>query len=561
MQQETNSATQITATRWIAAGFALTVLLMTSLVFFGLSRLNLISDTVDGIVNTELAAIESIYAMHSAARERSLVLNDITNTSDPFERDEMTQRFTELAGTFGEARRRLLNLPLSDKEKALLEKQRQFTNAAIPLQSQVIELVQTGKVDAAQRQLALHAVPAQNRVITVLKELLDQELDKSEVLAQKVHSERQHAHVFMISSGAGAILLTIAILFLVNRRMSGLVSQLMGTTGQLRIALKDIEYEKLAMDKHAIVSIADADGRITYVNEMLTKACGYSQGELIGQNHRLFKSDYHPPAFFEEMWKTILRGNVWQGELCNRAKDGSDCWMATTIVPFLDDTGRPYQYVAIRTDITKMKDAEKILLRDKEQLETLIQQRAGELAQVNKNLLAEIKRRQELEEDLRTLASTDKLTSILNRRALDDALRKEIERARRYRHPMALILFDIDHFKHVNDTFGHQVGDTVLSELARLVTGKIRVHDVFARWGGEEFVILGVSSDMDGCLRLAEKLRGIIENHPFPGIKKATCSFGVTVLRDDDTAVSLIKRVDEALYSAKQSGRNRVQAA
>lgn len=393
MQHTIKNTTRTIATRWITAGFALTVLLMISLIFFGLSRLNLISDTVDGIVNTELAAIESIYVMHSAARERSLVLNNITNTSDPFERDEMTQRFTELAGTFGEARRRLLNLPLSDKEKELLEKQRQFTNAAIPLQSQVIELVQAGKTDAAQRQLALNAIPAQNHVIAVLKELFDHELDKSETLAKKVRSERQHAHVFMISSGTGAILLTIAILFLVNHRMSGLVSQLMDTTGQLRMALKDIEYEKLAMDKHAIVSIADADGRITYVNDMLTKACGYSRDELIGQNHRLLKSDYHPPTFFEEMWKTILHGNVWQGELCNRAKDGSYCWMATTIVPFLDDTGRPCQYVSIRTDITNMKDAENILLRDKEQLEALVQERAGELAQVNKNLLTEIKRR------------------------------------------------------------------------------------------------------------------------------------------------------------------------
>lgn len=561
MQPEANNATQITATRWIAAGFALTILLMISLISFGLSRLNAISDTLDGIVNVELAAIESIYAMHSSARERSLVLNDITNTSDPFERDEMTQRFTELAGTFGEARRRLLNLSLSEKEKALLEKQRQFTNVAIPLQLQVIELIHAGEINAAQRQLALNAIPAQNRVIAVLKELLDHELDKSEALAEEVRSKRQQAYVFMLSSGVGAILLTIAILFSVNRRMSGLISQLMGTTGQLRTALKDIEYEKLAMNKHAIVSITDADGRITYVNEMLTKACGYSRDELIGQNHRLLKSDHHPPAFFEEMWKTILRGDVWQGELCNRAKNGSYCWMATTIVPFLDDAGQPYQYVAIRTDITNMKDAEKILLRDKEQLEVLIQERAGELTEANKNLLAEIKRRQELEEDLRTLASTDKLTGIFNRRALDEAIRKEIERAKRYRHPMSLILFDIDNFKNINDVFGHQVGDAVLSELSRLVGGKIRVHDVFARWGGEEFVILGVSSDMDGCLRLAEKLRGIIENHSFPDIGKMSCSFGVAVLHDDDTAVSLVKRADEALYRAKQGGRNRVQAA
>jgi len=130
---------------------------------------------------------------------------------------------------------------------------------------------------------------------------------------------------------------------------------------RLQTTLYEREREHLALDHHAIVSIADAAGNITYVNDKFCEISGYSRDELIGQNHRIIKSDMHPPAFYLELWQTIAGGRVWEGEVCNRRKDGGLYWVESTITPFLDGDGIPYQYVSIRTDITHVKATEALL--------------------------------------------------------------------------------------------------------------------------------------------------------------------------------------------------------
>jgi len=135
---------------------------------------------------------------------------------------------------------------------------------------------------------------------------------------------------------------------------------------RLQTTLYEREREHLALDHHAIVSIADAAGNITYVNDKFCEISGYTRGELLGQNHRIVKSGAHSPAFYQSLWGTISRGIVWQGELCNRRKDGSYYWVESTITPFLDSSGTPYQYVSMRTDITHVKAAEAALRRQSE---------------------------------------------------------------------------------------------------------------------------------------------------------------------------------------------------
>jgi PAS domain S-box-containing protein len=123
----------------------------------------------------------------------------------------------------------------------------------------------------------------------------------------------------------------------------------------------DLEALRATLDQHAIVSVADHAGRITYVNDRFCRISGYTRDELIGGNHRIVKSGVHPQAFYDAMWSTIAMGRTWQGEICNRRKDGGIYWVASTIVPFLDDKGVPEQYVSIRTDITELKRSQKTL--------------------------------------------------------------------------------------------------------------------------------------------------------------------------------------------------------
>jgi diguanylate cyclase (GGDEF)-like protein len=174
----------------------------------------------------------------------------------------------------------------------------------------------------------------------------------------------------------------------------------------------------------------------------------------------------------------------------------------------------------------------------------------------------QVRRRREVQEmaqALRFQATTDPLTGTYNRAKFDEALASEIARAKRYRRPFTLILFDIDHFKRVNDSYGHQAGDDVLVRLSAIAKETIRATDLLARWGGEEFVILATGQEGEtGCL-LAEKLRATVEATSFEYVGKVTCSLGVAQFVDSDSAESLIARADGALYRAKANGRNRAE--
>ena len=166
---------------------------------------------------------------------------------------------------------------------------------------------------------------------------------------------------------------------------------------------------------------------------------------------------------------------------------------------------------------------------------------------------------QDYNTQLEELFVTDKLTGLYNRHKLDDTLISELMRFKRYKTPLSIIIMDIDFFKSVNDTYGHQVGDEVLKNVAHLSKNALRSSDILGRWGGEEFLIICPETDLDSTYILAEKLRSILESHEFVNVGNITASFGVTTATIGASGDDLIAQADDALYKAKSKGRNGVE--
>jgi len=173
-------------------------------------------------------------------------------------------------------------------------------------------------------------------------------------------------------------------------------------------------------------------------------------------------------------------------------------------------------------------------------------------------LKKEIKKRKILEKELKKLSISDSLTGIFNRYKIETSLKQQISYSKRHYTPLSIIFFDIDHFKKINDTYGHKTGDFVLKEMSKLVKNNLREYDIFGRWGGEEFIIILPNTTLSKATLVAEKLKNVIEKHKFKYIDHLTCSFGVTEFITEDSLESFINRADTYMYEAKKRGRNLV---
>ncbi len=213
-------------------------------------------------------------------------------------------------------------------------------------------------------------------------------------------------------------------------------------------------------------------------------------------------------------------------------------------------------------DITQRKEAEEKLRqseqalfqrsKDLEMTNAMLEQQAQEMAQLAEDL-------HHAKEEVEVLAVTDRLTGLFNRLKLDQSFLSELDRSKRYGHPLSVVIFDLDHFKSVNDTFGHQAGDGVLIAVARILKDNSRTVDIPGRWGGEEFLVICPETNLSGAKALAEKNRQAIEACHFPEVGHITASFGIAQYTDGDSIEALTHRADKALYRAKRSGRNCVE--
>ena len=525
----------------VALGFTLIVLLVVLLLGYSAVGMRDVNQRVDRIVHKHSVSIELVHKMYVAARERSLLLAGIAMELDPFERDEKIMRYYGMASEFAAARQQYAAMQRSGREQAMLAQQAEYVAEIQPLQRQVIELALAEQRMEASRVLVQQAIPAQDRMLSVLNAMMEHEFAESRREAAAAEREAHGTLGFMLAGGLLVAMLSLATGVLVSRRMASLVaklgtrereargllanipdlvwykndaarlvwanhafeqatalagSDLAGKTEQdiwqagsgdcasddrqaldargtvsfdrtlataagetrqyslsrtpiydaggayqgmlcvardtserelmsrhLKSLLAEIETQQTALDQHAIVSIADLAGNILYVNNKFCEVSGYGREELIGQNHRLLKSGQHPQEFYDDMWITIASGRVWQGEVCNRRKDGGHYWVESTIVPFLDEHGLPQRYVSIRTDITPLKDLEQAMHTANEELGQRVNERTAELSAAKTELEADIAERKRsqaelegayrhLEEAQSHLLQSEKLASI-----------------------------------------------------------------------------------------------------------------------------------------------------
>lgn len=270
------------------------------------------------------------------------------------------------------------------------------------------------------------------------------------------------------------------------------------------------------IDEYIITSTTDANGIIMDVSKAYCMICGYRKDELIGSSHNAVRHPDNSKKFFEALWGELKAGRVWRGEIKNKTKDSQTYWLDTTISPIIGEDGDIIGYYSISHDITAKKFAEE-------------------------------------------LALTDPLTGLGNRRKLDLDFDELIKIYSRYKTPFSVIIADVDKFKSINDAYGHEIGDTVLKQLSKIIKKNVRTMDKVGRWGGEEFMILCPSTQASEALTVAQKLREAVEASNFAVIGKVTASFGVSSFADGDTVASCSKRADDALYKAKDGGRNRVE--
>ncbi len=280
-----------------------------------------------------------------------------------------------------------------------------------------------------------------------------------------------------------------------------------------------------ALDQQAIVSVADRTGRISYVNSQFCDISGFSQDELIGQNHRILNSGENPKGFFADMWQQLAKGSVWHGEICNRAKDGSLYWVDTTIVPVRGHDDRIIRYVSIRYDITARKQDQA---------------------------------------NIHALVFEDSLTGLANRRSFLNHLEALAgqQRQENVQETLLCCVLDVDDLRAVNEQYGTIAGDTVLIEIARRLSAELRAPCLAARMAADDFAFSFLASgqgddlafDLDSLHeRLAEPIKAG-DTYIQPSLTLGASRFA-EAFRSSESAMM---NADSALFHAKQSGGNMI---
>ena len=339
---------------------------------------------------------------------------------------------------------------------------------------------------------------------------LDKSIEKLDNFLNLIYENNMSAKRLIIKSLFVFMVLVLIILFIMQLRSLKMRDELIG-------------FSTAVENSYNSIVITDTDSNIVYVNDIAVKETGYTKEELIGQNPRILKSGNKSEVFYRQMHEDISHGRKWEGEFINKRKDGSTFYEKASIMPIFKD-GKVVNYLSIKLNITDY-------IKEKEKVEHL--------------------------------AYHDTLTGLPNRANMEEYLRRLLVRARRDDISVAVLFIDLDKFKNINDTLGHDVGDELLVECAKRIQSALRESDIVARVGGDEFVV--VMENIENEYSTAQVAKKILRLFNHPIITKEhqlniTLSIGISMFPDDaQDCITLFKYADVAMYDAKEKGRNNFQ--
>jgi len=499
----------------LTLGFTAMLVFMLFLAVIGLVQLEAGQQRLEQLVNDPVAKITYANRMYVAARERTVSLQRLLLQRDPFERDEQWMRFLGHATEFIQAREALTALPLSARERQFLDKQSEYTRMAVPIQERVVNLMWKGKSDEAHELLVNQAIPAQDRVLSQLRQLYqyqeEQVAEAARLATVDYRSVRLWLQILALLTLGLAVAIALSVLHQ-NRRADAALRE-----------EKERAQVTLTSLGEAVVR-TDANGLVEFLNPVAERLTGWTQQEAIGQPletvmrivHDVSRQPVVNPA------QTVLNA----GQVINDADDmlliaryGDERAIDLTAAALPEEAGA----VLVFRDVTEVRA---------------------------------------LSREIAHQATHDLMTGLVNRREFERRLQRVLDESQTDTRQHAMCYLDLDLFKAVNDTCGHLAGDELLKQLAGLLRARVRKEDVLARIGGDEFAMLLQGCHLEKAVEIGEGVRQALKDYRFVWEDKRIdvgASIGVVPVNADSGDLNdVLRSADMACRIAKEEGRNRL---
>ncbi|MDH5369763.1 MAG: sensor domain-containing diguanylate cyclase [Gammaproteobacteria bacterium] len=531
----------------VYVSFSLVIFLILLSVFFTLVQSSRMEKNMQIMVDNHNTKNILLSEMIFHASQRTLLLQSITLNNDPFKRDELYLKLREHGGQFLNSRQKLMLLSMDEKEKTYLKQQRQFSLFTASEQNKAAQLLLEGK-DQQAKPFIFSTISSQEKVLHTLKNISLYLNKKNRHSHHDSANDLRNTKIIIIFLTSSVVLFLLTIAGFVYRNIQRHVKELNLSYSKVKNSeVRERSIRDMMVDS---IIIIDHKGIIKEFNKSAEKNFGYSGHEIIGKNVDLLMTSADKnqhDQYIDNYLQTGRTKIIGVGrEIIAKRKDNTSFFADLSISKLDSDKNGPPLFIGTLHDVSARKENELQLLQRQNDLEHRVKLRTEELA--NANIL------------LTQQANFDALTGLANRYLFFDRLRQAIAQAKRRNYSLAILFIDLDGFKNVNDSYGHDIGDEVLKKIAIRLEQHLRDEDTASRLGGDEFaIILNSVTDVKFINMVTEKMLNAI-NQPLNitdnNILMST-SIGISIYPENNTDPDiLLKQADIAMYKSKDKGKN-----